>query len=199
MDAIQFITEIGRTTAALLIVIDPLGVMPVVISLSSHMLPRDAKLLIFKVSASATVLLLFFTVTGTWLLDLFGVTINDLRISGGLLLLLVAFRLIISGKITIDIESEYDAAVAPLISPLLIGPGAITAAVVLAAIHGVLITILAGIAAMIISMLILLVSPLIYRLLGVSGTDLVSRIMGVLIAAIGISYIREGVFALIGK
>jgi multiple antibiotic resistance protein len=81
----------------------------------------------------------------------------------------------------------------------MIGPGAITAAVVLAAIHGVLMTTIAAIVAMLISLLLLLLTGPIYRVLGKIGSDLISRVMGVLIAAIAVGYIRTGVVDLIRK
>lgn len=135
-------------------------------------------------------------------LSLFGVTLNDLRVGGGLLLLVIALRLVVEGRISVPSNQEeeqaaYDAAVVPLISPLLIGPGAITAAVVLAAIHGVLMTSLAAIAAMLISLAVFLLTRFVYRFIGPGLTDLISRIMGVLIAALAISYIRYGVIGIV--
>jgi multiple antibiotic resistance protein len=82
-----------------------------------------------------------------------------------------------------------------LISPLLVGPGAITAAVVLAAIHGVLFTALAAVASMLICLLLFLSTGLVQRVLGESGANLVTRVMGILIATIAVSYIRDGIFS----
>ena len=185
--------EFGTIVAALLIVIDPLGVMPVIVGLSARLQPRETRKLTVKVIAGATTLLLFFTIAGTWVLRLFAVSLSDLRVGGGLLLLIIAFKLVMEGRIADEKEGEYRAVIVPLISPLLVGPGAITAAVVLAAVHGVWVTSAAVAAAMLVSLLLLLAASFIHRLIGDSGTDLISRIMGVLIAAIAVSYIREGV------
>ena len=83
--------------------------------------------------------------------------------------------------------------VVPLISPLLVGPGAITAAVVLAAGHGVAITALSVLAAMLVCYMVFLSARPIHRLIGDSGADLASRVMGIVIATIAISYIRVGI------
>jgi len=187
------IDDFLRVLAALLIVLDPLGPMPVIVSISANLSPRETRGLIYKVVGGATILLLFFTVTGTYVLAFFGVTIDHLRIGGGLLLLLIALRLVMEGRLSHSREEEYKAAVVPLISPLLVGPGSITAAVVLARIHGVGLTALAGLAAMLITLALFLTSKLIHRLIGSSGADLVSRVMGVMIAAIAVSYISAGV------
>lgn len=197
MDSLDFWTSFGRATVALLIVVDPLSIMPVLLGLTSHMEPGRRVGLVLKVVGGATVLLLFFTFTGVWLLSLFAVTLDDLRIGGGLLLLVIAIRLVVEGRIGGHSPQEYNAAVVPLISPLLIGPGAITAAVVLAAIHGVLVTALAGVVTMLVSLALFLTSGFFHRLLGDSGADLISRIMGVLIAAIAVSYIRLGVLGMV--
>ena len=189
----ELAAEFGTIVAALLIVIDPLGVLPVVVGLSVRMEPREARRLTIKVIAGATVLLLFFTVTGTWVLHLFGVSLSDLRVGGGLLLLIIALKLVMEGRIGDEKQGEQRAVVVPLISPLLAGPGAITAAVVLAAVHGIWMTMAAMVTVMLISLLLLLAAGFIHRLIGDSGTDLVSRIMGVLIAAIAVSYMREGI------
>ena len=189
----KLLVEFGEIVTALLIVLDPLASLPVFAVLWARMAPREARCLTVKVIGGATVLLLFFTVTGTWVLRLFGVTLDDLRIGGGLLLLIIALRMVVEGNVVGEKDGGYRAAIVPVISPLLIGPGAITAAVVLAAIYGVWLTVAGGVAAMIVSLAFLLAGNLIHRLIGESGIMLVTRIMGVLVATIAVSYIRAGI------
>jgi len=190
---LDWLREFATVVAALIIVLDPFGLVPIVLGFSSNLGPRQTRRMIVKVSAGATLLLLLFTVAGTWLLGLFGVTIDDLRIGGGILLLIIALKMVVEGVITSDGEKQEQAAMVPLISPLLVGPGAISAAVVLAALHGVLMTVLAGIAAMLVCLVILLSTRLIDRLVGDSGAALLTRLMGVLMATIAVSYIRTGI------
>ncbi|MHB9037389.1 MAG: MarC family protein [Armatimonadota bacterium] len=199
MNFLGFVTELGTLVAALLIVLDPIAVLPILVSIDAQLSDVERRRLVLRVIGGATVLLLVFTFTGTWLLALFGVTLNDLRIGGGLLLVIIALNLVVHGRLSPEQEQEYRAAIVPLISPLLIGPGAITAAVVLAAIHGVWITTIAALIAMLVCLLTFMASGFIHRLIGDSGTALVSRVMGVLIVAIGISYIRVGILDLVKK
>ena len=187
--------EFVTVVTALVIVLDPLAIVPVLVGLTSGRDPRESRRLVYRVIAGATILLLFFTVAGTWVLRLFDVTLNDLRIGGGLLLLLIALRMVVEGRMGSGKEEDYQAAIVPLISPLLVGPGAITAAVVLAALHGVLFTALAALASMVICLLLFLSTGLVQRLLGQSGANLVTRVMGILIATIAVSYIRDGIFS----
>lgn len=181
--------EFGKTVVFFVIVLDPFGLMPLVAALTAR---GGAGRLILRITLSATVLLLLFTVAGTWVLDLMGVTLNDMRVGGGLLLLAFALKLLLQGGLVALGEEGYQAAVVPLISPLLVGPGAITAAIVLAAVHGVLTTVLAAVVAMSICHVILLGAGLIRAVIGDAGADLASRVVGILIAAIAISYIRVG-------
>ena len=189
------VCEFGTVVTAFVIVLDPLAIVPVLVTFSLRLDARESRRLTFRIVGGAAVLLLFFTITGTWVLRLFGVTINDLRIGGGLLLLLIALRMVVEGRMGASREEDYDAAVVPLISPLLVGPGAITAAVVFAALHGVVLTALAAVASMIVCLLIFLSTRFIQRLLGESGASLVTRVMGILIATIAVSYIREGIIS----
>ena len=189
----KLLVDFGEIVAALLIVLDPLATLPVFAVLWARMEPREARCLTAKVIGGATVLLLFFTITGTWVLRLFGVTLDDLRVGGGLLLLIIALRMVVEGNVVGERDGGYRAAIVPVISPLLIGPGAITAAVVMAAIYGMWLTVAAGVAAMLVSLVLLLAGNFIHRVIGESGTMLVTRIMGVLIATIAVSYIRVGI------
>ncbi|MGC8863817.1 MAG: MarC family protein [Armatimonadota bacterium] len=188
------VSEFATVVTGLVIVLDPLSIVPVLVGLCENCSPKEARRLAYRVVAGATVLLLFFTATGTWVLQLFGVTLNDLRIGGGLLLLLIALRMVVEGRMGSSKEENHKAAIVPLISPLLVGPGAITAAVVLAAIHGVWFTVAAAVVSMLICLVIFVSTNLVQRVLGDSGANLVTRVMGILIATIAVSYIRDGVF-----
>jgi multiple antibiotic resistance protein len=188
------VSEFATVVTGLVIVLDPLAVVPVLVGLCANCSPKEARRLVYRVIAGATVLLLFFTVSGTWVLRLFGVTLNDLRIGGGVLLLLIALKMVVEGRMGSGKDENHKAAIVPLISPLLVGPGAISAAVVLAAIHGVWFTVLAALASMVICVVIFLCADLVQRVLGEAGVNLVTRVMGILIATIAVSYIRDGIF-----
>lgn len=192
----SLVCEFGAILAALLIVIDPLGAVPIILSAVGFVGSKQGKRLVLRVVAGSTILLLFFTIAGTYLLRLFGVTLDDLRIGGGLLLLIIALRIVVGGRFGPD-DEDHEGMVVPLITPLIVGPGAITAAVVLARIHGVPLTAAAAIAAMILCLVLFLASRYIHRIIGDSATHLTSRVLGVFVAAIAISYMRAGVLDVI--
>lgn len=193
----ETIAEFGKVVLALVIVLDPVALLPILVGIRSQTTPQEDHWIPAKIVGGGTVLLLFFTATGTWVLKLFDVTLDDLRIGGGLLLLVTSLRMVIDGRIGSDPQKDYRAALVPLISPLLVGPGAITASVVFARVYGVWFTSLAVIAAMILCLLVLLSRSFIYRLIGESGTDLVTRIMGILVATIAVGYMRTGIIGVL--
>lgn len=194
----HFLSDLAKVTITLFIVLDPVGLTPFLYAVTARKSPAESRHIIYRVAGGATILLLFFTITGTWVLNFFGVTLQDLQISGGLLLLIIAVQLVISGYEAGGNEREQQSiSETPLISPLLIGPGAITAAVVLASEYRIPVTATGAVLAMIASLLVFLVAGFLQRLIGRSGTDLIRRIFGVLIAAVGVSYMRVGLIALI--
>lgn len=197
---IRYMLDLAQVTATLFIVLDPFSLIPFIFSFTGRMSPKESHKMMYRVILGATVLLLFFTISGTWLLRFFGVTLNDLRIAGGLLLMIISLQLVLEGHAGGDDERERrEISEAPLISPLLVGPGAITAAVVLATDYGVVITAIGAVLAMFASLLVFLSAGFLHKLIGSSGTDLARRVVGVLIAAVGISYIRIGITELVSR
>ena len=194
-EIIRFILPMLQATAALLIVLDPLGLMPLVLALTRDLTDSDRNRVVNQAILTGFGLLLAFTLTGTVVLSLFRVTIDDLRIAGGILLLVIALSLVLSGRTEPTVDAG--ARMVPLASPLLVGPGAITTSVVLVATNGVLLTSLAVVIAFFITWLVFRATPTVYRLIGESGADIISRIMGILLAAIAIGYIRVGILGVI--
>lgn len=186
-----FIKELTLAVASLLIILDPLGLVPLIITLTRQLTDEERRQAVTRITMTALILLLFFALTGTWVLTLFGLTLVDMRIAGGILLLVIALKIVTEGHVSTGPTATLG--VVPLASPLLVGPGAIAAAVVLVRLYGLPITLLAIIISFFISLMIFRFTPLIYRILGESGSDVVARIMGILLAAIAVNFIRVGV------
>ena len=144
-------------------------------------------------------LLLAFTFGGTWFLLFFRITVDDLRIAGGLLLIVIALSIVLSGRVTAEPTVSSGTGIVPLASPLLVGPGAITAAVVLVGTVGMLIAALSVVLAFAVTWITLRFTTLIYRILGESGSDIIARILGIILAAIAVVYVREGIFLCCGN
>jgi len=154
----------------------------------------------------ASAILLVFGLIGNAVLDVFGITIPALRTAGGILLLLIAIDMVFarhSGATSTTTEEEVEArqkddiAVFPLAMPLLAGPGAISAIVLLAtgATDGVNygLVFLALVVIMLAAWVTLLLAIPIQRLLGVTGLAVVSRMVGILLAALAVQFLFDGV------
>ena len=152
-------------------------------------------------------ILLFFALFGQGVLGLFGITLPALRTAGGILLLLIAIDMVFargSGGTTATADERAEAAarpdvsVFPLATPLIAGPGAIGAAILLVAdaqrdplqIVAVLAALLAVVA---LTFALLLASSQVQKLLGVTGLHVVTRVMGVLLAALAVQFLFDGI------
>jgi multiple antibiotic resistance protein len=154
----------------------------------------------------AAVILLFFAVFGEVLLRLFGITLPALRIAGGILLLLISIDMVFArhsgGTGTTpeeenEAQSRADISVFPLATPLLAGPGAISAVILLTTGSGGfnlewVAVVLALLAILLLCYVVMLVAIPIQRLLGITGLAVVSRVVGVLLAALAVQFLLDG-------
>lgn len=154
----------------------------------------------------AAVILLTFGLLGQAILDLFGISIPALRTAGGLLLFLIAIDMVFArhsgGTGTTDEEevearSRDDIAVFPLAMPLLAGPGAISAMILLTTSTKSDLEFWAVMAAVVailfLAWLALMMAIPIQRLLGVTGLAVVSRVVGILLAALAVQFVFDGI------
>ena len=186
--------DLIKSTIALLVVIDPIGTVPLFISLTEKMEKSEQKTVSKTTVITAGILLLIFAVAGTQILNIFGITIFNFMIAGGVLLFIVSIELLTSGTWRFgDTVSGESGGVVPLAFPLLAGPGAITSVIISFQTSGLIVTILSIIIVICITYAILrLVNP-IYRILGRRGSMIITRVFAVFIAGIAVQYIVEGV------
>lgn len=179
-----------KAVAALFIIVDPIGLIPVFLAVTVNYTPEQKQAILTRATIVALVLLLIFTFTGTGILRFFGITISDFKIAGGILLLVIALRIIN--------EAHYGdvgggSGVVPLAVPLLVGPGAITTTIVLIGTYGLWITFAAVLVTFALIFLIFRYAGLLYKVLGNTGSDVVAKIMGMLLAAIAVQFMRQGI------
>lgn len=156
----------------------------------------------------ALAILLFFAVLGNAILDVFGITIPALRTAGGVLLLLIAIDMVFArhsgGTGTTDEEElearqSQDISVFPLAMPLMAGPGAISAVILLTTGATTDLEFWLVLAAIVVILalcwLTLLIAIPIQRLLGLTGLSVVSRVVGILLAALAVQFVFDGIKA----
>jgi multiple antibiotic resistance protein len=193
---------LGEVFVTLLVIVDPPGMVPVFLAMTSGLSHRDR----IKAGTSAVLLALAvivgFAVAGRQLLDYLHVQLPALQGAGGLLLTLVALELL-TGKsdgADADIQTS-NVALVPIGTPLLAGPGAIVATMLFVRrADGPTDYVLIGVGIVLVMAVVWLVlrySGLIVKLLRPAGIEVLTRIAGLLLAAIAVQLIADSVFAFV--
>jgi multiple antibiotic resistance protein len=195
----DFISEVAKAALALFIIVDPFGNIPIFMGLTENV-PQSKRRKVYNTAVVVgTILLLVFAFTGTEILTVFGLSIFSFEVAGGILLLIISIRILVSGTKTEASESPESLGAVPIAIPLLVGPGAITTTIFsLQLYENAIPAILAVVIVMAITWVILRYINGIYRLLGKTGALIIARVMALLIAAIAVQYIITGLTHFIG-
>ena len=195
----------------LFVIMDPIGLAPIFLALTMGMSNADRRAIAWRASLVSAVILILFALVGGAFLETLGISLPAFRIAGGLLLFWTAFEMIFEKRVerktnaaerTVSKSDIQNLAVFPLAIPLMAGPGAISAAVLIAAgqtewiglgyLIGLILVIIA------ICYVIFLAASSIDRFLGDMGRALLSRLLGVILSALAIQFIADGVIAIAG-
>ncbi len=188
------------TLLTLFVILDPPGLLPVFLGLTRGMSAELRRVSARNAAVVAFGIISVFAVFGRFILDYLHITIEALQVSGGLLLLLVAMQLLTGSGENEQLESGTNIAIVPLGIPLLAGPGSIVAMMLAVEsargdLWGYVTVGLALVAAMLLVWVFLRFAGAIRRVLRESGTVLLTRIAGMLLAAIAVQMLADGVLA----
>jgi len=196
--------------ASLFTVVNPFGAVPVWLALTPDYTKAERNKSALQTAFYFFLILISFFLAGTYILDFFGISLNAMRIAGGLIILSSGYALLqgkfaesraINKKVRQEALEKDDISFSPMAMPMLSGPGSISLLISLYAEHTQWETRaqIAGVIFLtaIVILVILRSAPFLFRLLGVSGIKALSRIMGFLVMAIGIQYIIAGMVALV--
>jgi multiple antibiotic resistance protein len=191
----------------LFVVIDPPGLLPVLLALTPGVAPTERRRMALRGTLIATIILLAFALVGDFVLGLLGIGLPAFRIAGGVMLLLIALEMVFERRAERrsraaqemkGVGGPDDISVFPLAIPLLSGPGAITSVMLLTARHEGDLAAQATIVAIL--LLVMALCALIFRfiepierLLGATVTHIVSRLLGILLAALAVQYVLDGI------
>lgn len=190
------------------VIVNPVEATMIFVTLTTGMNPEEKSHIYRRTTLVAFSIALLFSVAGDAVLRLFGITVDSLRVAGGVLLFLVAIDMLRGvrqqKKVTEaelkDANQREDISVFPLAIPLLTGPGAITTVVVLMGAAGTLIeralVILAIALTFVIAFFVLKFSEYIDRVLGVTGIMVMTRIMGLILGAVAVNFVATGAWNL---
>lgn len=188
--------------ATLFVVIDPPGLVPLFIALTRGMGPERRRAMARRACIIAACLLLLFGLAGEAILTFIGISMPAFRIAGGILLFLTALDMLFERRTQRregrEAEPDHDPSVFPLATPLIAGPGAIATMILLVGQAGPdwiatvwvlgLLVLMMGV-----TYAFLLASPPLERLLGRTGTIVITRLLGMLLAALSVQFVIDGV------
>jgi MarC family membrane protein len=210
MDTASILSTFAVTSFALL---NPLGMLPIFIGYTTHLNEGAQRWLALLVALTVMGLTLLFLLTGNALISFFGITLDSFRMAGGVLLLLIGIKIVTgtSGNAAQDLATETDMSayneaksvyrqiVVPFAMPLLVGPGLIANLILYAGEarnshnSGLFLGLVAvTIGLSLVTLLILVSGRALQRMLGDVGLTIMTRILGLLVAAIGMQFMITG-------
>jgi multiple antibiotic resistance protein len=177
--------------AQLVAIIDPVGALPIIMSIPgiAGSIVRVARVVLIAVPS---VLILFATL-GPYILGIFNIGIDDFRIAGGIVILIIGIDMLREGAPrTMGISLE-DYVLVPIVTPMLVGPGAITSVMLFATYHGLIDVVVSILIASTITYVVIRLGVLLTRVLGVNILRFMGRFMSLIIMAWAVSLITSGV------
>lgn len=198
---------ITTTFVTLFVIIDPIAVAPIFAALTQGSSDQERRAVAIKAVIVASAILVVFALVGETFLNAMGITLPAFRIAGGILLFILAVEMVFahqSGIRTTTTGEEQEAihkkdvSVFPLGIPLIAGPGAMASIILLIGEHsgalgGQAIVILVLLAVLALTLAMLLGAVRIVKYLGVTGVNVISRIFGIVLGALAVQYILDGI------
>jgi multiple antibiotic resistance protein len=200
--------ELISAFVTLFVTIDPPGLAPLFLGVTAGITRGERSQIAMRASLTALGILVLFALAGTVILSVFGITIHSFRIAGGLLLFFIAFEMIFerrhqrhekSAERAVTADQIRNIAVFPLAIPLIAGPGAISATILLSGRFAeplerltliLIVAINLGIA-----WLVFLAAERLDRFLGATGRIVLTRLLGLILAALAVQFVADGVTA----
>lgn len=192
------------TFTSILFIVDPIAALPSFLAVTQNETPEERRRTAFRACVAMAVLLIVFGIGGRWIFRLFGITLPAFRIAGGLILWFVAADMLRaqrstqeSGEELAEGQAKDDVALTPLAMPILAGPGAISTVMVLSGeagslARGAVVYTSVALTAFIAYVTLRLGDRLV-TFLGATGIRVVTRIMGLLLAALATQFVITGI------
>ena len=190
------------------VVIDPPGCAPIYASLTSGAAPADRRAMAIRAIIVSLGILVVFAVFGEDLLSALGISLDAFRIAGGIMLFLIALEMVFEKRQTrredraekiIDTPEVEDVSVFPMALPMIAGPGSIATVMLLMArsngIEETAVVLGAMVAVLLLTLLSLLAAGPIMRILGAKIEAVITRLLGVLLAALATQFVVDGLKA----
>jgi multiple antibiotic resistance protein len=182
-----------RAFFELFVIIDIIGTLPVFLTLTSAMTPAERRRSANVALLVAGALMLLFLAVGLQLLDLLHIQLSSFKIAGGIILGILGVQLVLGKDVAGQAAHDYGSAAIIIGTPLITGPGTITTIIILAQAQGRALVLAAIVANLLVCWATLLAGGRIARVLGPNVISILSKVMGLLLLAIAVQYVRDGI------
>lgn len=199
----MMIVDFLRIFVAIFIIVDPVGLLPLFIALTHNYSKKRIERTVQLACLTAAFILIIFAFAGNIILEIFGVTIPAFRIAGGIIVFIVALEMLQAKRTRLKTTPEEEekgleqeeVGIVPIGIPMLAGPGAITTVVVFTSSSQeyTYITVVAIILTLLLTFFILKQAVFIHRILGPTGLNIFTRLMGLILAVISIQFVIDGI------
>ncbi len=194
MDLIEILKAFGMAFVPLFVAMDAIGTLPFLLPIMSGVQRAERQRVIKLAMVTGLVLGVGFVVVGRLLLSLMGIAVSDFLVAGGLVLILLAGKDIMTGRMfESDVVSALDVGVVPLGTPLIVGPAVLTTLLLLGQTVQAWIVAAAFILNLLLTMVLFSQADRVVKFLGHSGIRATSKVASLLLAAIAIKMIRQGI------
>lgn len=191
----------------MLVVVDPVGLVPMFLALAADRTALERRRLASRAVLVAGGILLAFALAGSWVLHRLGISLGAFQVAGGILLFWIAVRMVFAehqretAAEEAEARSRTDISVFPLAIPIIAGPGSMASIMILVgearAVHGGLaLVVLTTAVVLLLCYVALRLSEPLVRALGTTGVNVVTRVLGVLLAALAVQYVADGALIL---
>jgi multiple antibiotic resistance protein len=187
----DLITNFILTFIPLFIVVDAPGNLPIIITLTEGASYRERNRIIHLAIVTATIVGLIFLFLGKAILYVMNISIGAFSIAGGIILLVLSIKYMITGRMIHTIREEM-IAVVPIGTPLVVGPATMTTLLILSQQYSLYVVVLSLLVNLLISWLLFLLSGQITRFISIGGLRAISKVFSLILAAIAVSMIING-------
>lgn len=195
----HILQEFGLTFVPLFVAMDAIGVLPILISVTQDMKAAERKKTIFYAVLTALILGLGFVAVGKGIFIFLGIDVYDFLVAGGTILMLLAAKDLITGKM-IEAQASVGAdmlGVVPIGTPLVVGPAVLTTLLILIDQHSIMVVLVSFVINLAIAWLFLAQANRVVAFLGQGGVRATSKVVSLFLAAIAIKMIRQGMLGIL--
>lgn len=188
-----------KSFIALFVAIDVVGALPFLAGLTKSLSEADRKKIIYRATMTALVIGVVFVLAGRKIFEFLGITESDFKVAGGLLLLIFAIRDLLVADSHQGAQSPTKVGLVPIAIPLMMGPAALTTLMVGSEQFGYLTIIGSLILNLLIVLALFLKAKVVLKFLGDDASDAFNKVFSLLMAAIGVMFIRSGILEMAAK